>query len=317
MGITCAFGFAALIARANLLYLILAMMLSFLLCSGALPSLTLRRLSIRRIMPTRVYAGKPAPYLFVIRNARRVVPSYTLSVVPPTLGEETAGRHFLLKLSAGESVNIEHSLTIKRRGLHHLPAVSVSTSFPFGLFTKRCCPTPDGPILVLPAIRRITAPELSALAVTWERVGARRDRSSDLYNLRDYRDGDDPRFMHWKTSARVGSLMLREPETENHPKISVVVEDPIPGTSSGLVEANISLAASLAVHAVQRGWEVQLVLADSRTKLGSDEPHLDRILEQLALYEPPANPRPLPLVNTAGAIRIKLDDSCPLRRDPT
>lgn len=312
---TGAFGLVALIAHANLLYLLLAMMLTFLLCSGLLPGLTLRRLSIQQIVPRRVYAGKSAPYHVVIRNLRRAVPSYALTVAPPNGGEGLPGRHFLLKLSAGESVSLEHSLTIGRRGWHRLPGVSVSTGFPFGLFTKRCCPLPDRPILVFPAIRPITPLELSALAVTQEREGRRRGQSSGLHSLRDYRDDDDPRFIHWKSSARVGSLMLREPEAEESPKLSLLVEDPMPGAPSSLVEANISLAASLAVHTVQRGWEVQLVLADSQTKLGSDEPHLDWILQQLALYEPPARPRPLPFVNSAGAIHLKLDDPDPLRRE--
>lgn len=318
MGITCVLGLVAVATGVNLLYLMLAMMLSFLLFSGVLPGLTMRRLVIRQIPPRRIYAGSPAPYRVVIGNPRRTIPSYALSVDPPTGGEGPPARHFLLKLSAGESVTLEHLLTIERRGWHRLPGVRLSTRFPFGLFTKSWRPLPDRPILVFPAVRGVTLPELSAPAAARlaDGHGARRGRSGGLHSLRGYRDGDDPRLIHWKTSARVGSLMLRELEGEDPPKISVMVEDPAPGTPSSLVETNISLAASLAVHAVQRGWEVQLVLADSRTELGSDQPHLDWILERLALYEPPATPRPLPAAGTVGAIRVKLDAPDPLRGTP-
>lgn len=307
MGITLALGLVTFTAGVNLLYLMLAMMLSFLLCSGILSEFTMRRLVIRQLPPPRIHAGSPAPYRVIVRNAKRTIPSYALSVDQPTAG---AGhpRHYLLKLSPDESVTLEHSLTIARRGRHRLPGVRLSTRFPFGLFTKSWRPLPDQSILVFPALRGVTLPELSALAAARpaEEDGARRGKSAGLHSLRGYRDGDDPRLIHWKTSARVGSLMLRELEGEDRPKISLVVEDPAPGTPSNLVEANISLAASLAVRAVRQGWEVQLVLADGRTELGSDELHLVRILERLALYEPPAHPRPLP---SAGAweLRVKLD----------
>ena len=308
MGITLALGLVTFTAGVNLLYLMLAMMLSFLLCSGILSELTMRGLVIRQLPPRRIYAERPAPYRVHIRNAKRAIPSYALSVDQRVAGEGGRAGHYLLKLSPGENAVLEDSLTIGRRGRQRLPRVRVSTRFPFGLFTKTWRLPVEDSILVFPAVRSLTLPQRGALAQARpaDRDGARRGKSAGLHSLRSYHPGDDPRLIHWKTSARVGALMLKELEDEDRPRISLVVEDPAPATSADLVEANISLAASMAVHAFHRGWEVVLVLADSRTEPGSDESHLDRVLERLALYEAPGEPRPLPAAG-AAEIRVKLD----------
>jgi uncharacterized protein (DUF58 family) len=309
MGVTLALGLVAFTTGVNLLYLMLAMLLSFLLCSGILSELTMRRLVIRQIPPRRIYAGSAAPFHVVIGNAKRALPSYALSVNQRTAAGGRTVSHYLLKLSAGESAVLKHSLTAERRGWHRLPGARLSTRFPFGLFTKTWRPPLDQSILVFPAVRGLAMAELSALGAArlTDRDGARRGQSAGLHSLRRYRHGDDPRLIHWKTSARVGSLTLKELEDEDRPRISLTVEDPAPGTPPDLVEANISLAASMAVHAIHRGWEIQLVLADSRTELRCDDFHLDWILERLALYEVPARPRPLPSSGAAGEIRVRLD----------
>lgn len=309
VGITLALGLIVFTTRANLLYLMLSMMLSVLLCSVILSGLSLRRLVIRQILPRRIFAGTPAPVRVVVQNAKRKIPAYTLAVHHPTATTGQAVSEYVLRLPAGESALLAHSLTIGRRGWHRLRGIRVSTRFPFGLFTNTGRPRLEPPILVFPAVRPVSLSQRSALAAAWRvnRDAARRGQSAGFHSLRHYRDGDDRRLIHWKTSARAGNLMLKELEDEDRPKISLVVEDPAPGTSPDLVEANISLAASLAVHAIHRGWEIQLVLADGRIDPGSDEAHLERILKRLALYEVPTRPRPLPASGAGGEVRVRLD----------
>jgi uncharacterized protein (DUF58 family) len=315
LAITLAVGLVAFITGVNLLYLLLAMLLSAVLCSGILSELNMRRLVIQALPPQRIYAERPAFFLVVVRNVKRLIPSYALSADQPATAGGPPVSQYLLKLPAGQSAVLTHALTIRRRGRHWLPGVRLSTRFPFGLFTKTWRPLLDQPILVFPAVRALALAEQSALATARRagRVGARRGQSAGLHSLRGYRDGDDPRLIHWKTSARVGSLTVKELEDEDRPRLSLAVQDPAPGTLPDLVEANISLAASVAAHAVHRGWEVQLVLADGRTGLGNTEAHLDRILERLALYETPARPRPLPAGTAGEEIRVRLDAPTPLR----
>ena len=50
------------------------------------------------------------------------------------------------------------------------------------------------------------------------------DPLSGFVSLREYVDGDDPRLIHWPTSARMGTLMLREHVELRRPEFTVVLD---------------------------------------------------------------------------------------------
>jgi uncharacterized protein (DUF58 family) len=128
-----------------------------------------------------------------------------------------------------------------------------------------------------------------------------------LYNLRAYRTGDDLRLVHWKTSARMGDLILREQEDEDHPRIRLILDAPAPDAPVETVEDDLSYAASIAAHAVGLGAAVELVAGQASVPSGTGEAHLDRILERLALYAPsPAEVAPLVLPREPGDVRVQL-----------
>jgi uncharacterized protein (DUF58 family) len=99
--------------------------------------------------------------------------------------------------------------------------------------------------------------------------------------------------VHWKTSARLGDLILKELEEEDRLRIRLTIEDPVPGTLPDKIEADLSYLASLATHAIRCGAMVDLVTAEGSSGFGMGDAHLDRMLEWLALYIVPSAPRPL------------------------
>ncbi len=308
MGATFAVGLAAINTGNNLLYLILAMMLSFMVVSGFLSEQTMRRLILRRELPRRIFAGSPADFGLRLFNGKRRLSSYALHLreEDPT-GGRPATRFFLRIRPQGREV-WRYPLTFGRRGWQMLPGVRLLTRFPFGLFAKMSRPIACDPVLVYPALRVLRREEIPpALAPGW-REQNRPGRGAGLYNLRPYRSGDDPRLVHWKTSAKAGDLMLKELEDEERPRLRLALEDPAVGTPPSVVDANLSYAGSLAALAVRRGTAVQLLTAEGATEFGQDERHLDRILERLALYEAPSASRPLVLPpGMEEAVRIPLD----------
>jgi len=115
----------------------------------------------------------------------------------------------------------------------------------------------------------------------------RRGRGHDLYNLRTYRPGDDPRLIHWRSSAKVDSLLVREMEAETTEDTRVVLVGRGERDATRL-EAGLSEAASIAVHLVRAGAGVELVGAGLFVPLGRGPGHGRRILTELALYDPRA-----------------------------
>ncbi len=307
IGATFTVGLAATNTGNNLLYLILAMMLSFMVVSGMLSEQALRRLRLQREMPRRIFAGMPALFGVRLQNRKRHLPSYALHLAEtnPAGGPDALG--FFLKVAPQKRESWLYPLTFPRRGRHYLPGLRLFTLFPFGLFTKSGRPVLADPVLVYPAVRPLAPDEIpTALQAGW-RERYRRGQGAGLYNLRPYRAGDDPRLVHWRTSARTGELILKELEEEDRPQIRLIVEDPFPGTPAEAVEADLSSVASLAAHAIRQGASLELLTAEGSSGPGAGESHLDRILERLALYLVPDAPRPLRAAGETGReVRFRL-----------
>ncbi len=80
-------GIAALNTGNNLLYVIVAAMLAAILVSGLASAVVLRDLELDVRLPEQVFAGRPAMGRIVIRNRRRWLASFSISVVPLKTGK--------------------------------------------------------------------------------------------------------------------------------------------------------------------------------------------------------------------------------------
>ena len=74
-------GIAALNTGNNLLYIIVAAMLGAILCSGLASALVLQSLQLDVRVPEHVFAGRQAMARIALRNLRRWLPSFSVSVV--------------------------------------------------------------------------------------------------------------------------------------------------------------------------------------------------------------------------------------------
>ena len=310
-------GLAATNTGNNLLYLLFAMLLGFIVISGFLSEQAHRGLAVRRAVPEAVHADAPAYFGLAVANRKRRVPSFSLHLEEADPATGDLRRHYLVRLGPGERSVWNYPLCFPRRGPHLLPGYRVWTRFPFGLFTKATRPRDRAEVLVLPAVHALDGGEAGSPWDAGERPRARRGRGSELYGLRDFRSGDDPRLVHWKSTARLGRLILRELEAEDARRLRLVVADPPPGAAADAVERDIVLAASLAAHWLDRGAEVQLILPDAETGWEGHPRHLREILKALALFQPvPGRQAPAVAEAPAGAsdVRITLGLGAPPNR---
>ena len=80
--------------------------------------------------------------------------------------------------------------------------------------------------------------------------------------IREYQAGDDVRRVHWRSTARLGALMVRREESTWDPKACLVL-DTRPGSwgterPDDRFEAAVCLIASFASHLVRHGFSVSL-----------------------------------------------------------
>jgi hypothetical protein len=104
----------------------------------------------------------------------------------------------------------------------------------------------------------------------WTASGDNRPRafasgSAEDVTVREYRRGDDLRRVHWRSSAHAGELMVRREEQPWQSRATLFLDNRRyahrgQGPASSLEHA-VTIASSIAVHLVQRGFNVRLVTA--------------------------------------------------------
>jgi uncharacterized protein (DUF58 family) len=281
-------GVAAINTGNNLLYLLVSLLLALIIVSGMLSEQSMRGLELILAEPEEMYAGLPALYGLTIVNRKRWLASYSITI---QLGSQSATPRFiyLARLAPGIERLVTWEDTLPRRGRQRLPGVRLTTQFPFGLFVKAGRPLLTSEVVVYPTVRPVSPDVLRQLGSAGDRPMRRRGRGSDLYNLRGYRSGDDPRLIHWRSSAKTESLMVRELEAETSEDTRLVLVG-LGARHSETLEAGLSHAASLAVHLIRAGAGVELVGPNFCVLLGRGKGHLHRLLTALALYDPQAWP---------------------------
>jgi uncharacterized protein (DUF58 family) len=284
-------GVAAINTGNNLLYLLVSALLALIVVSGILSEQGMRGLALSGIAPEEIYSGRPALFGAKLVNRKRWLTSYSITVELLARDARTleSGSRFIYfrRIEAGTERFATWEETLPRRGRHRLAGVRITTRFPFGLFVKAGRPALADEVLVFPPIRSIPAESLRRLGDAGDAAARRRGRGNDLYNLRGYRPGDDPRFIHWRSSAKAESLMVRELEADtSHDTRLVLVGRGTPGAEA--LETGLSEAASFAVALIRAGAGVELIGPDLVVPLGRGRPHLRRVLTALALYEPAA-----------------------------
>lgn len=287
---TVGLGVAASNTGNNLLYLLVSTLLGLIVVSGILSEQSLRRLRLERITPREIFARQPALLGLLLANRKRWFSSHSVAVECAGVADEHARILYIPALAPSREALLTVEEQFPRRGRQMLPSVRVMTRFPFGLFLKISRPIPGPEVLVYPEVRALTPADLEGLGSDGSEPQRQVGPGAELHNLRDYRWGDDPRLIHWKSSAKVETLMIRELEAETAHAVRLELE-PSPGPlDPERLEAALSRAASLAVHLLEEGTRVGLRGPNLHVPLGEGPAHRARILDALALFDPGAAP---------------------------
>lgn len=83
--------------------------------------------------------------------------------------------------------------------------------------------------------------------------------SLDLRDVREYVPGDEVRNLHWKATARTGTLMVRDYVDPDQPRFTVLLDTRAELTSAAVFEEEVDVAASLLAAAAEAGHRCRLV----------------------------------------------------------
>lgn len=285
-------GMAAVNSGSNLLYLVVAMMLSMVLISGVLSEQAISGLRVTRRLPDAVYARTPFVLRYTVLNRKRFMPSFGLAVSDYYPQGEPGPGAYVLKLGPGEEGSSSATAEAPRRGRWASSGTEVTTRFPFGLFQKTQRLAKEEVKLVYPRIRDMGKDELAALTGGLGEVPAiRRGHGGGLRSLREYQRTDDARHIHWRRSAGRETPVLKEFEAEEKRAVRVVFDNLAPGRPAPEFEARFEDGVTLAASAVHylmsvRDVPVSFVSRDVYIPSGGGYGHYRLIMEALADIAP-------------------------------
>jgi uncharacterized protein (DUF58 family) len=313
---------AALNTANNLLFMVLAAMLSAIVVSGIGSTWILRELELDVAVPQTAFAGKAVAVRVTLENPRLWMPAFSVVVQAPDddkkkrqrwewqktrftfpkrqqwlqLPDYTLRRKTLLPpppkiltqpvyfpfVPAGRTASVQVELVFPQRGQYSQTGFRICTRFPFSFLVKSRTAALERELVVYPAM--IDPDDLVDILprITGEYMSFVRGRGSELYRIREHTPDDLARYVDWKATAKTGSLKVREYTREDERRLRIVFDNPEPGRVS----------AAAYEHAVSLGASLACHFAQENVDLafaGSNytgAQRLDDFLRHLALIQP-------------------------------
>ena len=294
VGFTLVVGAAAINTGNNLLYLVLGLQLSLVLLSAMLSESVLRGIEVRRELPRHAVAGQAFRAAFVVKNHKKRFSSFSL-VLAELEGPAAGVRVFVARVPARSEARAIYEAVVARRGDGGFGTVRITTRFPFGLFEKSREQELPAILPIHPMPVRAPAVRLGPLTGEGERPEPRPGTGQEFHGLREYRSGDDPRQIHWRSSARAGRALVIERERERRRRVTLLVDTRgfrNERALDGLAESALALGRRF----LEMGCEVGLAWNDGAVPPGIGPEQLRRIGDAAATFAPaPAGasaPRP-------------------------
>lgn len=276
----------------NLLFLVVSAMLGAVLVSGIASAIVLMGIDVEFELPQHVFANQSYTAVVAVKNRRRLVPAFSVSVVPPLRKEQKSqwkwrrstfvfpkeapgkkpwirwpdislvkvmppvqeegilrDRVYYPFIPARQATKMPVQVHFERRGRVKQNGLSISSRFPFSFLVKTRTVALTREIVVYPTIDQTEQFFEVLPMITGEFETYVRGRGDDLYRIRDYQPEDSARHVDWKSTAKSGTLKVREFTREDERKLRIVFDNPAPGVvKDEAYERSVDLAASLAWH---------------------------------------------------------------------
>jgi len=280
-------GLAAVNTGNNALMSMLAMALGSYVVSGTWSRQVLASMDVAVTLPTEVFAGRTTYAEVDLNNRSRIFPAYGVVVRAAdgtaVLTEALVGR--------GESCRRSVEMVFDQRGWAQVGPWRLEVVLPLGFFLKSKELAPEKNILVLPRLLKVEP------VIELDRGGGARSmellsdrgREGEVSQLRDYRDGDDHRQLHWKQTARQQRPIVVDRQHAAEGPVYLVldprVSNPDDPETMMRFETTVSEIATAVVFRLRREAPVGLVIGPMVVPPVRDARQSGRLLRPLAEVE--------------------------------
>ena len=300
----------ALLGRSNMLMLVFGLMAGPFILNGQVTLGILRRLEVGRKLPEHATVGENFSVKLSLSNRKRFLSSWMVSAedIVQAPREQLQPVVLFTCVPSRSTRQAVYEIRPAHRGLYEFGPVRVMSRFPLGLMERSIDMGLVEQFVVYPRIGRLK-PQWRRSAAQGE-LAAEQARAGlgasddEFHGLREYRRGDNPRAIHWRTTARRNELTVREfqhgrsqdlllavdlwaPDANQQTRVS-------PATAHSVdferVELAVSFAASICVDHMQSATDstIELVVSGQEThraSAGSGVASMSGLLERLALAQ--------------------------------
>jgi len=278
-----------------LLYGMFWLVVSTLVISYVFPRWSLKGITVRRTHPASAFEGNEIPLTVELIN-NSVFSKSMLEIVdqvPMAVPGEREPMSFVARLKRKSRHRFNLLVKCDYRGLFDIGPMELKSGFPLGITNQsRSVNDSVTQLLVYPTSFAITN-----LPITTHRPASSHGIDSlagiggneDFFGIREYRRGDSPRFIHWRSTARHQNLIVKEFETRISTELSLVLDldKSIHGGTGkeSTLEYMVKIAASIAQYALNKGHDVQLIgKGENKWDIPSGRglPQFGKLLEILA-----------------------------------
>ncbi len=271
LGLAVALYLAANQTQVSWLYVFAALLAGVWLAQAGLPARLLNGLRVaRRVGGTEdaeLRVGDPVRVELEVHNAG-ALPAWQVRGVETCPFAPAADRSqpFFVDVPARGAVTLAYTVPAARRGWFEPGPVPLRTRAPAGLFeAEHLAPAEGGGVLIFPEYRELERFPLLDRRPATQNPYARVGPGSEFLGVREYRPGDPPRHVHWRTTARAGQLVVREFAEETQPGLTIALDvraaSVIGGPDDDTLERAIKAAATLVHYAAARHLGVELAAA--------------------------------------------------------
>lgn len=286
------------------LFVLASLLLGAVAAGLLMPPLMVRRVSIQRHAPADAHAGDDLSVDLLVTNIsdRRTLLSLTLrdAHVSPV-------RAFIPRVGPNETLIAGTTRHAARRGIVDGEPVRVSSQAPFGIGRAVRSVEAPGRTVIYPRVVSLSwLPDLASATKPLQSstVQARKGTGQDFIGIREYRLGDSMRHVHWPSTARRGSLVVREFEQELPRRMGVIVDtsNDTRGEETAL-DLCCSVAGSVALFSLANAHPLTMTAQGAEALTSMSDGDAVESLTWLAGLSPQNRP-PLPETIRASAAAL-------------
>lgn len=260
LGIMLMLAVAALLGHSNMLLLVFGMMAGPFILNGWIVISMLRAVRVSRQLPPFVSAGEPFSVRMTLRNDKHFLSSRLIEIRDLISGHgvRQEGSLTFVRVPPRSGRSGFYNVRILRRGIYQFGPVRISSRFPLGIGERGISASTSGRLHVHPATGHLMPDWLQRereLSETTSRVQSRVGVFDDeFHRIREYRAGDHPRSVHWRSTAKRGELMVKEYDQQRDSDLIVLLDLPeIPEFTAEQCELAVCLTATICSEQTRGG----------------------------------------------------------------